>query len=189
MSTPLLSFDQVTLVRGGHLLFAGLDLQLGRGEALHVAGPNGSGKSSLIRLAAGLLQAAEGRVQAESVALSDERLALDRELPLRRAIEFWGKLNGAPAADEALERFRLSHLSRVPVRMLSTGQAKRASLARVMASPALLWLLDEPLNGLDEDGVECLAAAIVSHRRDGGAVLAASHVALPGQWARLELKA
>jgi heme exporter protein A len=185
----LLSFEQVTVVRGGRLLSTGLDLQLGPGEALHVAGPNGSGKSSLIRLAAGLLQPAEGRVQAASIALSDERLALDRELPLGQAIGFWARLKVGPGIDEALERFRLSHLSKVPVRMLSTGQAKRASLARVAASPALLWLLDEPLNGLDDDGVECLAAAIYRHRGNGGAVLAASHVPLPGQWAKLELKA
>ena len=189
MRDKVLSFEQVSLVRGGRLLFSGLNLGLAPGEALQVAGPNGSGKSSLIRLAAGLLRPAEGRVQAASLALSDDRLALDRELPLKAALAFWGQLDRAQPVDEALERFRLSLLAEIPVRMLSTGQAKRASLARVAASPALLWLLDEPLNGLDDDGVECLASAIIRHLGRGGAVLAASHVALPGQWARLELEA
>lgn len=179
----LLTFEEVALFRGGRLLFGGLSLELPAGGALQVGGPNGSGKSSLIRLAAGLLRATEGRVQAAPLALSDERLALDRELPLGKAIAFWS----GQAAGAALQQFRLSHLLEIPVRLLSTGQAKRASLARVAGSTAALWLLDEPLNGLDREGVDCLAAAIATHRSRGGAVLAASHVALPGEWARMEL--
>jgi heme exporter protein A len=69
----------------------------------------------------------------------------------------------------------LAHLAAVPVRMLSTGQRKRATLARAMASGAALWLLDEPANGLDADGQNRLAAAVAAHRASGGAVLAASH--------------
>ena len=177
---PLLRFDAVTLRRGGRMLFEGLDLKLGPGEALHVTGPNGSGKSSLIRLAAGLLRAEAGRVERTSVALSDESLALDRELPLRRALHFWG-------ADAGMEAMGLAALAGVPVRLLSAGQAKRATLARVAASGAQLWLLDEPLNGLDADGVARLEALIAGHRSAGGAVLAASHGPLAGDWAKLEL--
>jgi len=78
-------------------------------------------------------------------------------------------------------------LSSVPVRLLSTGQVKRATLARVAASDAPLWLLDEPLNGLDAAGVEQLDALISRHLERGGAVLAASHGPLAGSWIRLEL--
>jgi heme exporter protein A len=179
---PLLRFEAVTLRRGGRLLFEELDLRLGPGEALHVAGPNGSGKSSLIRLAAGLLRAEAGRVERTSAALSNDALALDRELPLRRALRFW-------EAEGGMEGMGLSPLAEVPVRLLSSGQAKRASLARVVASGAQLWLLDEPLNGLDVDGVARLDALIASHRAKGGAVLAASHSPLAGDWTRLELGA
>lgn len=177
---PLLRFDAVSLWRGGRLLFEGLDLKLGPGEALHVTGPNGSGKSSLIRLAAGLLHAAAGRVERTSVALADNGLALDRELPLRRAMRFWG-------AEGGMDALGLAALGEVPVRLLSSGQAKRASLARVAASGAQLWLLDEPLNGLDADGVARLDALVAGHRASGGAVLAASHGPLAGDWMRLEL--
>ncbi len=69
----------------------------------------------------------------------------------------------------------LSLLAQVPVRMLSTGQRKRATLARVVASGAPLWLLDEPANGLDTEGQERLGAAMAEHRLRGGAILAASH--------------
>ena len=181
---PLLRFDAVALRRGGRLLFDGLDLKLGPGEALRLTGPNGSGKSSLIRLAAGLLRAEAGRVERAAPALSDEALALDRELPLGRALRFWGD-DGR--LDQAMEAIGLAALREVPVRLLSAGQAKRGTLARVAASGARLWLLDEPLNGLDADGIERLDALIAGHRATGGAVLAASHAPLGGDWARLEL--
>jgi heme exporter protein A len=185
---PLLRFDAVTLRRGGRLLFEGLDLRLGPGEALHVAGPNGSGKTSLIRLAAGLLRAEAGRVERNALALSDEALALDRELPLVRALRFWARLGGsADKLDAAMEAMGLTGVTDVPVRLLSSGQAKRATLARVAASRAKLWLLDEPLNGLDGDGVGRLDVLVARHRASGGAVLAASHGALRGDWARLDL--
>jgi heme exporter protein A len=182
--TPLLRFDGVTLRRGGRLLFQGLDLAVSPGEALHVTGPNGSGKSSLIRLAAGLLRAEQGRVERTPLALADEHLALDRELPLRRALGLWVPYY---PLDRALEIMGIEDLAQIPVRLLSTGQAQRARLARVVASDAQIWLLDEPLNGLDADGAERLRLVINSRRRSGRAVLAASHQPLPGEWRKLEL--
>ena len=181
---PLLRFESVTCRRGGRLLFEDLNLQLGPGEALHLTGPNGSGKSSLIRLAAGLLRAERGRIERSDIALADEHLALDREQPLRRALGFW-----SGDVDQAMDALDLTRLADVPVRLLSTGQAKRATLARVAASGAPLWLLDEPLNGLDADGVERLDALIAGHLQGGGAVLAASHGPLGGHWSRMELGA
>ena len=181
---PLLRFDAVTLRRGGRVLFEGLDLKLGPGEALHLTGPNGSGKSSLIRLAAGLLRAEAGRVDRTRLALADEAPALDRELPLGTALRFWCR---SERLRPAIEAMGLAELGEVPVRLLSSGQSKRAALARVAASGAPLWLLDEPLNGLDTDGVQRLDALVAAHRASGGAVLAASHMPIGGDWARLEL--
>ena len=178
----LLRFEGVTLLRGGRLLFEDLDLGIGPGEALQVTGPNGCGKSSLIRLAAGLLKAARGSIERAALALSDDFAALDRELPLKRALGFWG---ASPA--EAMEALGISQLSEVPVRLLSSGQVKRATLARVAASGAKLWLLDEPLNALDAAAVELLGKMIDRHRSAGGAVVAASHLALPGEWRALNL--
>jgi heme exporter protein A len=178
----LLRFDDVTLQRGGKVLFQHLSFELPGGEALHIAGPNGSGKSSLIRLAAGLLQSNKGEVHRSSTALSDANMALDRELPLGRALRFW-----VPSPDEAMETLGLRDLGQVPVRFLSSGQLKRATLARVAASDARLWLLDEPLNGLDSQSADWLATMISRHLASGGAVVAASHVPLPGTWQRVEL--
>ena len=180
--TALLRFRKVALERGGRLLFENMDLDLGPGDALLVTGPNGSGKSSLIRLAAGLLGPKRGTVERAEAALADDQVALDRELPLRRALGFWGG-----AIDEGMEALGLQPLAGVPVRLLSAGQAKRASLARAAASGAPLWLLDEPANGLDRDSLQRLGALIDRHRSAGGAVLAASHLPLPGEWRTLEL--
>lgn len=171
----LLTMENVACLRGGRLLFEGLSLTLAAGEAAVIAGPNGVGKSSLMRIAARLLPAAAGTVErGGALALADERAALDERLTLAQALGFWARLDGVDAAP-GMEAMGISHLGRVPVRMLSTGQRKRAVLARVVASGAPLWLLDEPANGLDGDGQERLAAAMAAHRRAGGAVLAASH--------------
>ena len=182
--SALLRLDGVSLRRGGRLLVEALDLELRPGDALRLTGPNGSGKSSLLRLAAGLLRPERGTVDRASVALADDHLALDRELPLERALIFWGG-----DVEPAIEALGLAALARVPVRLLSSGQIKRATLARAAASGAPLWLLDEPLNALDADAAERLARVIEAHRGAGGAVLAASHQPLPGQWRTLELGA
>lgn len=188
--SALLRLERVVLRRGGRLLLDGFDLALTAGEALLLTGPNGSGKSSLIRLAAGLLAPQSGHAERASVALADDAAALDGELPLRSALQFWARIGPSPGGlDEALAALGLDALASVPVRLLSAGQVKRAALARVLASNARLWLLDEPLNGLDRDSVARLDRAIAAHRARGGAVLAASHAPLAGDWRRLELGA
>jgi heme exporter protein A len=173
----LLALEGVACRRGGRLLFEGLSLALEPGGAALITGPNGAGKSSLIRLAAGLLRPAAGQVERAEAALADEHLALDERQRLRPALAFWVE-DPTPGIDA----MGLADLARVPVRILSTGQRKRAALARVIASGAPLWLLDEPANGLDGDGLERLEAAMATHRAAGGAILAASHqpLGLPG---------
>jgi heme exporter protein A len=166
----LLALDGVDCRRGGRLLFEGLSLMLGAGEAALVSGPNGAGKSSLIRLAAGLLRPAAGTVERADAALADEHLALDERQKLGDALGFWAE-DCAPG----MAAMGLAHLAQVPVHMLSAGQRKRAALARVVASGAPLWLLDEPGNGLDADGLARLDAAMAAHRAAGGAILAATH--------------
>ncbi|MGB7412070.1 MAG: ATP-binding cassette domain-containing protein, partial [Sphingopyxis granuli] len=146
MTDALLRLHRVACIRGDRLLFEGLSLTLARGEALWLRGPNGTGKSSLIRLAAGLLRPAAGTVERhERIALIDEATALDAELPLRRALDIWARVDGidGPMVARAMEAMALAPLAEVPVAMLSTGQRKRAAMARVIASAAPIWLLDE----------------------------------------------
>lgn len=188
--SDLLAITDVACWRGGRLLFEGLSATLAPGDGLWVRGPNGTGKSSLLRIAAGLLRPLGGSVSRSPCALADESLALDRELPLGRALGLWARLDGSRQVPDALRALGLAALADVPVRLLSTGQARRARLARVLASGAPLWLLDEPLNGLDENSTAAVAGLIADHRAAGGAVLVASHLAIPGgKWRTLELVA
>ncbi len=170
-----LRFADVTCARGGRVLFSGVSFALGAGDALSISGPNGVGKSSLLRLAAGLLRAEAGIVTRDGkVALADEQPALDPALPLARALGFWAEIDGGKVGD-ALASVDMAHLAQVPVRMLSTGQRRRATLARTLASGADIWLLDEPANGLDAASVTILEGLIAAHRLRGGLVVVATH--------------
>ncbi|MEO3428011.1 heme ABC exporter ATP-binding protein CcmA [Pelagibius sp. CAU 1746] len=178
--------------RGGRDVFADLSFNLPPGGALLLTGPNGSGKSSLLRLMGGLLKPAAGellwggRAIAEAPEEHAERLHylghLDAVKPVLNVTEnlrFWADLRGGEAAlDDALERFALTELAAVPGRLLSAGQRRRLALARLVAAPADLWLLDEPSVGLDHASVERLAQAIAAHRAGGGRVVVATHTAL-----------
>lgn len=178
MNGAALRFTDVECRRGGRTLFSGFGLTLRAGGSAIVRGPNGTGKSSLIRLAAGLLLPARGHIERSGgLAMSDENTALDMNRALADALGHWARIDGARAGavEGALEALALAHLAAIPVRMLSTGQRKRAMLARVAASGAAIWLLDEPANGLDVEAQRLLGALMARHVGSGGIILAASH--------------
>ena len=156
-------------------MFAGLSLSLSGCGAALISGPNGVGKSSLLRLIAGLLTPAAGMIVKEGrIALTSETTALNPAQPLARALGFWAKIDGG-VVEPGLEAMGIAHLADVPVRILSTGQKKRAVIAGVIAGGAPIWLLDEPANGLDVASIALLEAAIAKHRASGGIVVVASH--------------
>jgi heme exporter protein A len=178
MSDALLRLSGITCRRGGRLLVRGFDLALAPGQSAVLRGPNGTGKSSLLRLAAGLLPAFSGTVERSGrVALADEALALDRDRPLAQALGFWARIDRTPQDMllDALRSVDLADLASIPVRLLSTGQRKRAILARVAASGAPIWLLDEPANGLDDASQILLGTMMERHLARGGVILAATH--------------
>ena len=168
--------------RGDRLLFRGLSLDCDSSAAVHVAGANGIGKSSLIRILAGLLRPFAGAVERRGdIGLVDERLALDETLPLGKALAFWETLDGCRDPGRALDVLDLEALMDVPVRYLSTGQRKRAALARLLNRNCPIWLLDEPLNGLDREAQAVFESLIAQHCAGGGVAVVASHqpIALP----------
>ena len=177
-----LTASDIACLRADRVLFRGVSFACAAGDALHVTGANGTGKSSLLRILAGLLRPVAGKVVASgSMGLVDERLALDANQPLGTALAFWARLDDARDVGETAAMLGLTDLLDVPVRYLSTGQKKRAALARLMASNCPIWLLDEPLNGLDTDAQARVEQAIADHRQGGGIAVLASHqpVALP----------
>ncbi len=179
-TTPSVALYNVAVIRGNRLVLDRFSLEAGAGDIVWIRGANGSGKSTLLRLVAGLLPRASGQLDVEgSVALADENLALDPNMTLEAALGFWAKMDSATpeARENALAAMDLVPLADVPVRYLSTGQRKRASLSRLLASKAPVWLLDEPYNGLDSASATRLDAALLKHAGSGGIALVAAHQA------------
>lgn len=176
VSTTLVIAD-LACRRGGRLLFDGISARVPPGGALQLVGPNGAGKSSLLRLLAGLLPAAAGRVEfVGRRAFLGHEVALKPRQTLGSELAHWARLDGgADRLPAALGAMNLDALIDVPCRMLSSGQKRRAGLARVMAAGADLWLLDEPTAGLDTASAALLAQAMAAHRAAGGIVVAAVH--------------
>jgi heme exporter protein A len=187
---PLFQGRDLTCIRGERCVFAALGFALDAGGALVLTGPNGSGKSSLLRLMAGLLSPAQGTLLWDGAAVGEDpeahrgRLAylghLDAVKPVLTVGEnlaFWTGLEDrlGAGADAALAQVDLGHLADVPGRLLSAGQKRRLALARVLAGPAVLWLLDEPTVGLDQDSIGRLTTAMAAHRDKGGQVVVATH--------------
>ncbi|HYH37752.1 MAG TPA: heme ABC exporter ATP-binding protein CcmA [Azospirillum sp.] len=196
---PAFAGTELTCLRGDRLVFTELDFRIEPGEALMLLGPNGSGKSSLLRMLAGLLKPFRGRLAWDDLEVRDEpdqhrrRIHyvghLDAVKPVLSALEnlaFWARLGGAddPRAHalDALTRFGVPHIAPVPGRYLSAGQKRRLNLARILAAPAPLWLLDEPTVALDRAAVRLLEGIIAEHRAAGGMVVLSTHadIALPG---------
>jgi heme exporter protein A len=182
------SGDSLTCIRGERLVFAGLSFTVGVGDALVLRGPNGSGKSSLLRLMAGLAQPVEGVLRRAGWPVHEDpaahraklrylghRNALKPALTARENLEFVAALFGGGKVDAALERLRLGPLTRVPARFLSSGEQRRLALARLIAAPAPLWLLDEPTVGLDDSSLQVLTGMIADHREAGGMLVMATH--------------
>jgi heme exporter protein A len=178
------------------MVFTVLDFSVPAGGALLLTGPNGSGKSSLIRLMAGLIRPYSGRLEHDGMRLGDDR-ALHRELvaylghqdavkpmlTVGEGTRFWASLRDrADKAEAAMAMMGLGDLTETAGRFLSSGQRRRAALARVIAGNAPIWLLDEPTVGLDVRSIAALEAALAAHRAEGGIVIAATHapIALPG---------
>ncbi|MFC4351863.1 heme ABC exporter ATP-binding protein CcmA [Fodinicurvata halophila] len=187
--THRLEVTALDCLRGGWPVFGGLEFKVEGGELLLLTGPNGSGKSSLLRILAGFLPPAAGQILWDGVPLHGgeeepptlgyvgHRNALKGSLTLREDLAFWARFHGRPAhlAEEALAAFGLASLAERSGRILSSGQARRLALARLKLIDTPLWLLDEPLVGLDQSAITALRNEIEHYRGEGGIVLLATH--------------
>jgi len=202
-----LEVDQVHLWRGERHVLRGVSLRLNRSELLHVSGPNGAGKTTLLRVATGLLRPEQGSVSwrgrsiqvsrsdyqadlaygAHEPALKADLTALEN---LRFSVGLKRKVSAADLLD-ALERTGVRACSDLPARVLSAGQRRRVTMARILAMQAPLWLLDEPFANLDAEGSELVSQLLQAHVLGGGLALVVAHhdIALNCSVRRLELNA
>jgi len=189
-----LTASGVSCVRGGRPLFAGLSFELAAGGAITVLGSNGAGKNSLLRMIAGLLAPAEGTIElrggpgsvGEAAHFLGHLDAVNGALSVSENLDFArALLGGGGASNEiALTRLGLNALQDLPAHMLSAGQRRRLALARLLAAPRLIWLLDEPTAALDAAGKEVLIGMMDEHRTRGGMVVVATHLELELEDAR-----
>jgi heme exporter protein A len=171
-------------------VFEDVSFAIDSGEALIVTGPNGAGKSTLLRVLAGFLRPAGGRITLEGgsdqMSLAEQAHyvghhdAVKPALTLAETLRFWAAMLGGPAAaaSAALEAVELGHLSDLPAGTLSAGQRRRLALARLVAIPRPIWLLDEPTTAIDAASEERLLALLRGHLAGGGLVVAATHAPL-----------
>lgn len=193
MSAPLsLTTHALACQRGERLLFSGLNLALGTGQLMLVTGGNGRGKTSLLRLLAGLGEPEAGEVRwcdepigrvregyheslcylAHANAVKDDLTPVEN---LRLGAGIRGLSLGERAATEALERFGLTACLDLPAGVLSFGQRRRVALTGLYLSGAPLWILDEPLTGLDVQAVAEVGNLLRDHVNGGGMVVMTTH--------------
>jgi heme exporter protein A len=177
--------------RGERRLFSGLDLELRAGEATALIGRNGAGKTSLLRAVAGLLRPEAGQIVFEDVEADTARAEhlhmVGHHDGLKSTRTAWEELcfqtlwtGGTEASARlAAQRMDLNRLLDLDVRRLSAGQRRRLALARLVASPRSLWLLDEPMAPLDAGHRQAFGELMAQHLNGGGMILAAVHDPLP----------
>lgn len=187
-----LSARDLACERGERMLFRRLDVELGEGEALLVTGGNGHGKTSLLRILCGLSAPAAGVVRWRGQAIARTREQYGREMAyighangikegltalenLQLAAALGGRALDAGAAAAALAQLGLSRCMDVPAGVLSFGQRRRVALAGLMSAGALLWILDEPLTGLDAAAVAMVEGMIRDHLARGGLAIVTTH--------------
>lgn len=173
--------------RGDRDVFHGLAFAVEAGEALIVTGPNGAGKSSLLRMIAGLIRVAAGRLELidggpeltlpEQVHYLGHHDALKPALTVAENLDFWTRYLAGKAETmaDALEMVGLARLRDLPAGYLSAGQRRRLSVARLLTVPRPIWLLDEPTAALDLAAQARLAELMQAHLASGGMILAATH--------------
>lgn len=191
-TAPLLAAEDLTCERGERLLFRQLGFTVAPGQLLLVQGANGQGKTSLLRLLAGLGRADAGEVRWRGQPIARCRDAYHREMAylghangvkdeldavenLRFNDGLHGRAFDAGRARATLERLGLGRCLDLPCRALSFGQRRRVALSALLLADARLWILDEPLTGLDVHAVALVEGLIGDHLRAGGLVVATTH--------------
>ena len=190
--TPMLEVTDLKAVRGERQLFEGLAFELHPGEMLYVNGPNGGGKTTLLRMLCGLAMPEEGTVlwRGQTIQhLGDEYYrelfyfghtnALKDDMTGVENLRYTLRLSGYPATEKeiarSLEQMGLAGYEDLPTKVLSQGQKRRAALARLLLTKAVLWILDEPFTALDTAAIDMLRQTIRRHLAQNGIVVMTTH--------------
>jgi heme exporter protein A len=184
-----LIIDNLHLERGDKFLFKNMSFSLESYKPIIVRGSNGSGKTSLLRSVAGLLKPVSGKISffnetgektdyLHECNYSGHKLAIKNELTVQENITFWGRYYKKEINKDLLIKFKLDSLSDISVGLLSYGQMKKLSLIRVFLAERLIWLLDEPMVGLDSESQIVVKKIIEKHINLGKLIIITTHTDL-----------
>jgi heme exporter protein A len=195
----MLEAHNLACQRGDRTLFSGLSFTLACGELMQVAGPNGSGKTSLLKILCGISSPVEGEIrwqgqdtrkQGEAFRASllylGHQNAVKEDLSALENLQIAATLAGEPLEEaralDALDRIGLLGREYLPAKVLSQGQKRRVTLARLLVSRVPLWILDEPLTALDVRAIELIQNRLAEHLSAGGMVVLTTHqpIDVPG---------
>ncbi|MBY0418177.1 MAG: cytochrome c biogenesis heme-transporting ATPase CcmA [Pararheinheimera sp.] len=197
----ILAAEALSCVRQDRVLFENLSFQLSAGQVLYIQGKNGAGKSSLLRLLAGLTSPEDGQIlfhgkplSAQPEFFADQLLFIGHQsgihpqLTALQNLAFWSALNEQQLADpyQLLSSLGLVGLEDIPCFMLSAGQQRRVSLARLWFTKKPLWILDEPFTSLDQQLIAKLEYHFLQHLSTGGVIVLTSHQTLSASYPALQ---
>lgn len=205
VTAPLLQASSLSCIRQDRVLFDTLNLQLCSGDLLQIAGKNGAGKSSLLRLLAGLALPEDGQIHylqqplaqvsavyAANLCYIGHHSGIHEQLTALENIAFWRAASGIARTATALTdeynllaRLGLIGLEEIPCRMLSAGQQRRVSLARLWFCQRQIWILDEPFTALDQGAITQLQQHFLQHLHAGGAIVLTTHQPLSLHYEKL----
>ena len=165
----------------------GVDLTLEPGRIVGLPGPNGSGKTTLIKLACGLLTPTGGEILIDGrkpspetnaiVSYLPERIALPLWMTAAQAMDFYGDFYDdfrRDAAEDMVERLRLTRGQ--TIRSMSKGMREKLQLILTMARAAKLYLLDEPIGGVDPATRDYILKTILTNYGEDATVLISTHL-------------
>ncbi len=161
---------------GGQQVLHGMDFAAGPGEFIAICGPNGAGKTTLLRALAGLLPG--GQPDPRRIAYVEQGAKCIWPLTVAELVSL-GRIPWSDAAqteiDRALASCGIANLAHRRITELSGGQARRAMLARALATQAPVLLLDEPVADLDPRAAHDVVALLASLAQEGRCVIAVLH--------------
>lgn len=188
MTAYVLQGSGLSCIRDDRVLFSELDFRLKAGQILLLEGKNGSGKTSLLRILCGFREPDAGEVRWVDEAINYSSYYADmayighldgikKELTVLENLKVSLALGvaGQYSISDALKKVHLHGYDEVLVQALSAGQKRRLSLARLLITHNVLWILDEPFTSLDKQGIALIESLMVGHCANGGMIVLTSH--------------